>query len=170
VIIYDEFELAASANAMLARAADGMDERVEWSVKPWRVDLLSASPAAGAALAEAADAHLIVLAVRQDQSLSARLRDWLEQWATRRQDQDAALAVFGGGNGDAFPAPIITELSQFAKRHGLSFIFDDGSPAEDASAVFARSQRQGEVVQPPTLRHILEEPVYSHYEHWGINE
>jgi hypothetical protein len=69
VIIYDTFDFAAKANAMLERAAHQTDETTHWSVKPWRVDMLKLPPAAEAALADAAEAHLILLAVRQVQSL-----------------------------------------------------------------------------------------------------
>ena len=75
VIIYDEFDYAAKANAMLERAAHRMDETTHWSIKPWRVDMLKLPPAAEAALAEAAEAHLILLAVRQVQSLLPWLVD-----------------------------------------------------------------------------------------------
>ena len=54
VIIYDRFDFAAKAKAMLERAAHGMGEAAHWSVKPWRVDMLKLPPAAEAALAEAA--------------------------------------------------------------------------------------------------------------------
>jgi uncharacterized phage-like protein YoqJ len=40
VIIYDEFDYATKANAMLERAAHRTDETTHWSVKPWRVDML----------------------------------------------------------------------------------------------------------------------------------
>ncbi len=121
VIIYDHFDFATKANAMLESATHRTGETVHWSVKPWRVDMLNLRPTAEAALAEAAEAHLIVLAVRQVQSL---LVDWLERWATCRQVQEAALAVWDGGNTDTHSARAIPELSLFAGRHGLSLIFD----------------------------------------------
>jgi len=120
VIFYDKFDFAAKAKAILERAAHRTDETTHWSVKPWRVDMLKLPPAAEAALAEAAEAHLIVLAVCQVQSV---LVDWLERWATCRQVQEAALAVWSGGNADTCSARAAPELSQFAGRHGLGLIF-----------------------------------------------
>ena len=93
VIIYDEFDYATKAKATLERAAHRTDETTHWGVRLWRVDVLKLPPAAEAALAEAVEAHLIMLAVRQVQSLLPWLMDWLERWATRRQIQEAALAV-----------------------------------------------------------------------------
>jgi hydrogenase maturation factor HypF (carbamoyltransferase family) len=168
VIIYDEFDYATKANAMLERAAHRTDETTHWSVKPWRVDMLKLSPVAEAALAEAAEAHLIVLAVRQVQSLLPWLVDWLERWATCRQVQEAALAVWDGGNADTRFARATPELSQFAGRHGLSFIFDDTILTEDESAVSERSLHEREVTMPSTLGQLWDEPIDC--QHWGINE
>ena len=125
VIIYDRFDFAAKAKAMLERAAHGTGEATHWSVKPWRVDMLKLPPAAEAALAEAAEAHLIVLALRQVQSFFPWLADWLERWATCRQVQEAALAVWDSENADTRPVRATPELSQFAGRHGLSLLFDE---------------------------------------------
>ena len=167
VIIYDRFDLAAKTKGMLERAAHGTGEATHWSVKPWRVDMLELPPAAEAALAEAAEAHLIVLALRQVQSV---LVDWLERWATCRQVQEAALAVWDSENADTRPVRATPELSQFAGRHGLSLLFDDSAPVKDESSMFASDLHEREVTFTPTLQHILEQPVRDYYQHWGINE
>jgi hydrogenase maturation factor HypF (carbamoyltransferase family) len=156
VIIYDEFDYATKANAMLERAAHRTDETTHWSVKPWRVDMLKLPLAAEAALSEATEAHLIVLAVRQVQFL---LMNWLEQWAACRQIQEAALAVWGGGSADTRLARATPELSQFAGHHGLSLIFDDNMLVEDKSLMVESDLHKREVSLPPTFQHILEEPV-----------
>jgi hypothetical protein len=170
VIIYDRFDFAAKARAMLERAAHETDETTHWSVKPWRVDMLELPPAAEAALAEAAEAHLIVLALRQVQSLFPWLVDWLERWATCRQVQEAALAVWDSGSADTRSARATSELSQFAGRHGLSLIFDDHALVEDKSSMFASDLHEREVALTPTIQHILERPVRDNHQQWGINE
>ena len=159
VIIYDEFDFAAKVNAMLEHAAHRTDETTHWSIKPWRVDMQKLPPAAEAALAEAAEAHLIVLAGRQVQSLLPWLVDWLERWATCRQVQKSALAVWDGGNADTRSARATPELSQFAGRHGLSLMFDDNALVEDKSSMFVSDLHEREVSLSPTLQHILEQPV-----------
>jgi len=170
VIIYDRFDSAAKANARLERAAHRTDETTLWSVKAWRVDLLKLPPAADVALAEAAEAHLIVLAVGQVQSLPPWLVEWLERWATGRQVHEAALAVWDGGNADTRSARGTPELSQFARHHGLSLIFDDDALYEDKSSILGSGRRRHEPLLAPTLPRILEQPVRDNYLHWGINE
>ena len=170
VIIYDRFEFAAKAKAMLERAVHGTGEATHWSIKPWRVDMLKLRPAAEAAMAEAAEAHLIVLALRQVQSFFPRLADWLERWATCRQVQEAALAVWGSENADTHPVRATPELSHFAGRHGLSLLFDDSAPVENESSMLASSLHEREVSRTPTLQHILEQPMPNYSEKWGIND
>ena len=170
VIIYDEFDYATKAKATLERAAHRTDETTHWGVRLWRVDVLKLPPAAEAALAEAVEAHLIMLAVRQIQSLLPWLVDWLERWATCRQVQEAALAVWDGGNADTRSARVTPELTQFAGRYGLSLIFDDNALVEDKSSMFASDLHEREVTLTPTLQHILERPVRDNHQQWGINE
>ena len=122
VIIYDKFDIAAKAKAMLEQAVFRSDETILWNLDPWRIDLLAVPPAAEVAMVKAEEAHLIVLAVHQVQPL---LIAWLERWAECRQVQEAALAVCDGGKAGSLSASTraAPELSQFAGRHGLSLLF-----------------------------------------------
>jgi tRNA A37 threonylcarbamoyltransferase TsaD len=86
--------------------------------------------------------------------------DWLERWARCRQVQEAALAVWGGGSADTRLARPTPELSQFARHHGLSLIFDDNALVEDKSLMVASDLHKREVSLTPTLQHVLEQPVH----------
>jgi hypothetical protein len=170
VVIYDKSDFAVKANAMLERAAHGMGKTTHWRIKLWRVDVLKLLPAAEAALAEAAEAHLILLAMLQAQSLAPWLVHWLERWAGCRRVQEAALAVWDGGNAETLSARATPELSQIAGRHGLSLIFDDNPLVEDEYSMFASGLHEREVSLTPTVQHILEQPMRDYHRHWGINE
>lgn len=170
LIIYDETALASKAQAMLGRAAHRADEALLWTVKPWRLDLLILPLTADEALKDAAEVHLIVFAVHSQADLSPHLLDWLEKWAGCRQVQDAALAVFDGGNGDTLSTNVAPELSQFAGRQGLSFIFGDPGPSEEGSALLVQSLDARSAASTPTLEHSLEQSEQGYYQHWGINE
>ena len=170
VIIYDEFDLAANSHGVLRKAANRADDASLWSIKPWRLDMLIRPPTAHAALKDAAEAHLIVLAVRSQADLSPRLLDWLEKWALCRQVEDAALAVFDGGNGETFSASASPTLLQFAERHGLSFIFGGVRPRDGESERFLGELHEREVAQTPTMAHILEQSRHDYYQGWSINE
>ncbi len=170
IIIYDDIELATKANAISGRAMQHADTTAQWQVKPWRVNLLTLTGLADAALNDAADAHLVVFALREAEPLRPSLVAWLDQWAAYRQVPDAALAVFGGRNGEEHLAPATSELSHFAERHGLSCIFDDGHPVKSESELFRHSLHEREVAQTPRMVHIMEQVSPGNYQHCGINE
>jgi hypothetical protein len=125
VIVYDTFDSAVKARRVLQ--PDRTAEPTHWNVKPWRVDVLKMPPAAEVALTEAADAHLILIAIPRFQSFLPWLVDWLERWATCRKVKEAGLALWGcrtPAHGRAEQHP---ELSQFAERHNMSLICDDAA-------------------------------------------
>lgn len=167
VIIYDTLDLAVMAKVMLERGR--ADEPTHWNVKPWRVDMLKLPPAADVALAEAAEARLMLLAVLQVQSFLPWLLDWLEQWAACRQVKETGLAVWDGGTFAHARPERHPELSQFARRHGLTWIFGDHALVEDKSSMDASDLHEREVLLTPTLPHILEQSERG-YQHWGLND
>jgi len=168
VIIYDKSDFAKEAKAMLERVAKRTDESARWNVKPWRAGLLKDSPTAEAALMEAAEAQLVLLAVRQVQSILPWLVDWLERWATCRRVPEAALGVWDCGNTDIAFARTVREFSHFTGRHGLSLIFDDNQPVDDQSSMFVSDLREREVSLTSTIHQIMEEPLHNHL-HWGVD-
>lgn len=171
IILYDTPAAAANVNALLRHAADNVDEFNHWSVKPWRLDMLIQPQSADEALKDAAEAHLMVLALRRQADLPPWLTDWLEQWARRRQVTEAALAVFDDcGSGSTLAVRPAPELSGFARRHSLSFILDATESAEAKSAACMRDLHEREVTITRTLHHILDEPVTDYCRHSGINE
>jgi hypothetical protein len=125
-IIYDDYATTLRVNATLRHSTRYSDVSVQWNITLWRVDMLKCPPAAETALTEAMDTHLIVFVGRCAQSLPSWLGHWLEHWAKCRQIEDVALAVYCEGGPDALSSPTSLELSQFALRHGLEVVFDDG--------------------------------------------
>lgn len=156
---------------MLASSAHRTELVAQWNVKPWRLDLLIQPQIADEALKGAVEAHLIVIAVRDEANLSPWLWTWLEQWAEQRQVQDAALAVFPRGNGDPLSATTSPKLSRFAVRHGLNVILDAAENAGAKSAACIRDLHEREVTITRTLHHIMDQPATgSSWRHSGINE
>jgi hypothetical protein len=169
-VIYDDFDFAARAAALLERVAIRADEALKWDVKPWRLDVLKPSSLANAALSETADADLIVVALRKTPSLGDELIGWLENWAMKRQTVDAAVMVLCPEE-NAASTPLWRELEEFAERHGLPFlgsrILQDGGDSMD---FVHRLWQQKQPPQPvvPTLELFAESSRSPR--HWGINE
>ena len=169
-VIYDDFDFAARAAALLERVAIRADEAMKWDVKPWRLDGLKPSSLTSAALGETADADLIVVALRQTHSPPDELRGWLKRWAMKRQTVDAAMMVFCPEE-NAASTPLWRELKEFAERHGLPFLGsrilrDDGDSMDFVHGLWQQKQPPQPVV--PTLELFSESSRPPR--HWGINE
>jgi hypothetical protein len=167
LVIYDDFVCAEKANAALQHSAQNANVRVQWNIRPWRVDMLKFPPTAEEVLAEAIDAHLIVFVGHRAQSLSFWLQDWLVHWAKCRQTKDAALAVIGAGNTEVMSSQ--SDVSQFARRHGLSVIFDERGVIED-SLLHTESLNKPKPDVSPFMPQALDKTTLDSYRDWGINE
>ena len=137
LIVYDDATGAATTNAILHRAADSADVSVKWDVSPWRLNMLRFIPTAEEVMSDAADAHLIVFAIHKTRSLPAWLMKWLERWAVLRQTPGAALAIIGCGT-----AEVSVEMRQFARRFGLSLIWEGQKPQIEVGSVTEAASTQ----------------------------
>ena len=153
---------------MLERAARRAEGAAEWRVNPWRLDMLLLPATAETALAEAAEAHLIVLALGEPRFFPVWLPNWLEQWAARRLVQEAALAVWDGGG--ALSRTTSPGLPQFARRHGLSMITHVQTSAENKSPAGAGRRPGHTLAAMPTLRCFPDLPPDTGHQCRGINE
>lgn len=142
LIIYDNFAFAARATELLQQAAHQVDTAMHWDLKLWRLDTLSLPHRREEALAEAADARLLVFAGHRTQSPPSWLLDWMERWVACHQIADVAFAAVGGRNGDELSMPAARELPLFAERHGISFIAGDGLVAR-CEAEFTKIALEG---------------------------
>jgi hypothetical protein len=164
VMVYDDFNFAAHAAAMLEWVAGQADQNLKWDVKPWRLDLLRQLSLTELAEAEAADADLVVLALTEPQSPSDDLLNWLEHWAARREIEDAAVMLLYPVR-DAAPAPLAERLQQFAGARGLTFMGGHEVWPDKSSATFIRQQRAFDATEFPP---VTEFPRIS--DHWGLND
>jgi hypothetical protein len=170
LIIYDDISCAKNAKAMLRRATRRADAALKWDISPWRLDMLRSPLTANHALHDAADAHLIIFAVRRLPRLHGWLMDWLRQWVSCRRTPEAALASIGDGTAAVWAAPATVELSQFARLNGLSFIFNNRGEMSDKSEFLTPDGSQAmssTSPSPPSFRH---PPTGVHDFGWGIND
>ena len=164
-VIYDDFNFATRAAALLERAASRVREAMQWDVKPWRLDVLKQSSLAEAAVAEAADADLMVLALSKTHSPPAELTVWLEHWEALRQIQDPAVMVLSPGEHPA-ATPLWRELKQFAGRHGLAFLSSHDVREKGDSMQFVHQLWQRRQPDPPSFELLADSPRPPR--HWGI--
>ena len=166
-VIYDDFDFATRATALLERAAARAGETVQWAVKPWRLDVLRQSSLGTVAEADATDADLLVLALSQTPSPPAELMAWLERWAARRQTEDAAvMALFPEEPGAA--TRLWRELEQFAEQYGLAFLGSHNVRENGDSMRFVHQLWERRLPAALTPGSAADPPRPPR--HWGINE
>ena len=170
MLVYEESECARKASALLGRATFRADGATRWNVKPWRLDWMIVPLLAEEALSDAIEAHLIMLAVQEPANVPFWLVTWLEEWARRRQVEDAALAVFEGSGGDMPPTGVTARLAAFAQRHGLTFILGDVVPAGTKLSWRWEDLRERGLAWRETTPHVLEPALAGSYQPRGINE
>jgi len=170
-LLYDDFELARRAKLRLDAAAARCGE-VQYQVTPWRSDLLEQPAWADAALAEALDADLMLLALGHTVFLPPALQRWLEVWATCRTVPDAAAGLLVPAKTSHATLLLGSELESFARRHGLTWLAElQSSQRPDpstASAAMLEDLRLREHGMTPLLRDVLSGP--APYRFFGLNE
>jgi len=167
VIIYDDFDSATRATALLERVGRRADEAIQWDLKPWRFEVLKRPALAALTVAVAANADLIVLALGRKDSTRAELLDWLKNWAENRRIADAALLALPSGE---FPTPSASwdELAAFAEAQGLMFLDPNGVGHDGNRAPHdGRWRRRSVTARPARMADADRLPLPSH---WGINE
>jgi hypothetical protein len=170
VILCDDFAFAAKANATLRRVGYQAGVEVQWIIKCWPVNALNDAVLAETALAEALDAHLILLPARRAQSLTAGLLDWFERWATLRRIPAAALGVLNEGNATDLIKSVCPELSRFIRRHHLNFILDGRGATQDAVQLLIGFSRERTVSIPIERSFSVGLSLPSTFREYGINE
>jgi len=151
----------------LERAAARSDEAMQWDVNPWRLDLLKPSFLAEAALAETADADLVVVALSKTHVLPEALLGWLDHWAERRHVQDAALMVLCPEE-TAGPRSSWGRLKELADWRGLLFLDNRHLSEGQDSMSLVHHFGQGKRPVNPAISWTADPPQSPR--HWGINE
>lgn len=173
VILYDDLEFALATKAMLDNAARDAGETGPWTFKPWRTSLLMHSALSQEALADAADARLVVLALRYCRFLPEHLQAWLRDWARQRQVQEAALAVWECGGADRLAPPALRELEELTEHSGMRLIcqeiLEDWSTSIEPPDLAQDMQSEADY-PPPAHPDPIGSPARDTHRDWGINE
>ena len=168
VIIYDDFDSATHATALLERVARRVDEAIKWDLKPWKSDVLKQPTLAALTVAVAANADLIVLALNHAHPPPPELPDWLKNWAAHRRIKDAAVVALYTGTSRS-QSKSLNEIKTLVEVHDLTFmdghhVWKKNSPAPSVH----RLQQRKQLVPPVPRPSFAEQLPVPH--HWGTNE
>jgi hypothetical protein len=116
VIAYDNLDVARRAEAVYDRLAQRLEETFEFQQRLWRFDVLAEHSLRAQAVRDAADADIVIVAMKDDSELPEAVRDWLES-LLRRTTGAAALVALLPRTG----APARPYLEDVARRGGMDF-------------------------------------------------
>jgi hypothetical protein len=168
VIIYDDFDAAAHATALLERVALRTGESIKWDIKPWRCDVLKQPDLAALTIAVAANADLIVLALHRVHVPPAGLLNWLKDWTEHRRIKDAAVLMLQADTGHQ-TSKAWSEIKAFVEGHHLTFLSSHKVSTDTSSAsVGHRWHPRKQWVPTPSLPSTAER--LSVPQHWGIDD
>ena len=168
VILYDDFDSAAHAMALLERVAHRTDAGVKLDIKPWRCDVLRQPALAALTVAVAANADLIVFALNRIPSPTTELLDWLKNWAAHRRVKDAAVLALGTVKSHS-QSKFWDEIKAFTAAHDLTLLGNHIVRNSRHSAPSVHRWQQRKPMDAPAARPAFTErrPVPHP---WGINE
>ena len=163
VIIYDDFDSATHATALLERVARRVDEAIKWDLKPWRTEVLKQPALAALTVAVAANADLIVLALNHAHPPPPELPAWLKNWAAHRRIQDAAVLALYTGMGRS-PSKSWNEIKTFVETLHLTFlgghhVWHGDSPA----SIVHRFQQRKQLTAPAPRTSFAEQLPAAHH-------
>lgn len=165
VIIYDDFDSATRATALLERVALRADESMKWDIKPWRFDVLKQPALAALTAAVAVNADLVVLALTHASTMPSELLDWLRNWAEHRHVEDAALLMLPP---DENEKPVSWDEARWlAERHNLIFL-DRHNGGDNENSAFWGRRWHAQLVTPGPAQTFAGRP--QRPPRWGINE
>lgn len=98
-MLYQDLSTGMRARQFLYTVLDDCQMQVEFSLALWNIALFHSPEIQEQALTDACKANLVLLSIRGDSHLGSETEDWLNQWVSRRcEDEECALAVLIGSD------------------------------------------------------------------------
>lgn len=148
VIFCDGFGFADRAHSILRRVGRHPNVDVRWIVKAWPIAALNHAVSSRNIRSEVEDAHLVVISGDQARSFPRQLRDWLQQWATHRRIEQAAVGVIDESGHPAAELEAFYDLEQLIDEYGLNLITGQTRRARQRIQISATFSEEPEQLLP----------------------
>ena len=127
VVVYEDADTGIRAKHSLERLCNCHWPEPAAAARFWRSDLLTEHLLHMQAVADARDAHLILLSLRDGAQLPATVSAWLNSWVQHKEDRPYALGLLldPPSQGNVVPAAV-TDLQRLAATVGADFFHGFG--------------------------------------------
>jgi len=166
LLAYQDFSSGIRAKEFFDRLVRDHGRLFRFLCHLWKFDVLLAPELGDQAVAEAADADMIVIATHAQTELPPAVKDWVELWLRQTRTPGALVALLDGVQpsvGSPFAVP--TYLREVAERARMKF-FCDNLESPEIEFLFAVTETQ----QPSHLEFGRDFRNSVAHSHWGINE
>jgi hypothetical protein len=130
VIIYQDFETEKRAKEGLDYVAEELGNDLEFRHSMWRLDILQ-DPKLNALAAALAKADLLIVSLRGEGKLPAKIRTLIDERLAQTVNHECALVALFEGAAPATRSSVYACLATLARQRGLDFFEQALSDAED---------------------------------------
>lgn len=170
LLLYEDMAAGQRAMRLFERLNEQVHDEIELQPQLWRFDLLEDTEWRALAQADAANAHLIVVATRSDIDLPAGVKSWLAAWCANSIPGSSALVALlssqrAAGEGES---PVHHILHFAARQAGQDFFAQEVRATSLKSDMSVEAIRRRAETTSSVLLGILEQSRPS--TRWGLNE
>src|SRR5271166_3119796 len=131
VTMYEDFGTGKRAKKGLDYVAEELGNDFEFRHSMWRLDVLQEPTLNVMAAPALAEADLLILSLRSEGQIPAKIRALIDERLAPTADHDCALVALFEGVASATRSSVYSCLANLARRHGLDFFEQALSDAED---------------------------------------
>lgn len=131
VIMYEDFGTGTRAKKGLDYVAEELGNDLEFRNSMWRLDVLQEPKVNIRAASALAEADLLMISLRGDRQLSAKIRALIDERLAQTANHNCALVALFEGVTPATRSSVYSCLAKLARQHCLDFFEQALSNAED---------------------------------------
>lgn len=141
VIAYDEFNMGIQAKRFVDWMTPRLGNSCELDLHVWSFAELEETNRCQRAVSDAAEAHMIIVSLRQDNGVPDHIHEWIETWLWRRADPEGALVLLiaPARRKDVAVVPTLLYLFGLAFRSNMKVFthmaLEDECPANSPATV-----------------------------------
>jgi hypothetical protein len=131
VILYEDFATGKRAKKCFDYVAEEFGGDMEFRHSMWRLDVLQEPALSGLAAPALAEADLLIISLRGDSRLPAKIRALVDERLAQTAIHDCALVAPFEGVTSPTRSSVYAYLAKLARRHGRDLFEQAFSDAED---------------------------------------
>ena len=131
VIMYEDFATGKRAKRGLDYVAEELGNDLEFRHSMWRLDVLQDPKVSVLAAPALAEADLVIISLRGDGQLSAKIRALIDERLAQTAIHDCALVALFESAASATRSSVYACLANLARRHRLDFFEQALGDTED---------------------------------------